>query len=198
MTVLKTNGGFRILAKSPKRPPLMVITPDSMPPLQVSSQAKVANLNADLLDGLDAGQLAVPAGAVMFFDGTVCPRGWSAFEAARGRTVVGLRAGGTPAGVGGSALPDLGVVTAAEGGGHSHVWSIFEWGTKAWKTWQPGGDLELLMDWGDGMDNAGSGYYPLAPPAGGSGTSLYSTAAVVGHTHTVDMPYVQLLACVKN
>jgi hypothetical protein len=32
----------------------MVYTPDSIPPLQVSSQAKVANLNADLLDGADS------------------------------------------------------------------------------------------------------------------------------------------------
>ena len=54
MTVLKTNGGFRILAKSPKRPPLMIYSPDSMPPLQVSSKAKVRNLNADLLDGMDS------------------------------------------------------------------------------------------------------------------------------------------------
>jgi hypothetical protein len=54
MTVLKTNGGFRILAKNPKRPPLMIYTPDSMPPLDVSSQAKVDNLNVDLLDGLDS------------------------------------------------------------------------------------------------------------------------------------------------
>jgi len=54
MTVLKSNGGLRILAKNPKRPPLMVYTPDSMPPLQVSSKARVANLNADLLDGLNA------------------------------------------------------------------------------------------------------------------------------------------------
>ena len=55
MTVLKTNGGFRILAKALKRPPLMVFTPDSTPPpLQVSSQAKADNLKADLLDGFDA------------------------------------------------------------------------------------------------------------------------------------------------
>jgi len=54
MTVLKSNGGLRILAKNPKRPPLMIYTSDNMPPLQVSSKAKVANLNADLLDGLDS------------------------------------------------------------------------------------------------------------------------------------------------
>ena len=54
MTVLKTNGGFRILAKDPKRPPLMIYSPDSMPPLDVSSTAKVENLNVDLLDGMDS------------------------------------------------------------------------------------------------------------------------------------------------
>ena len=54
MTVLKSDGGFRILAKNPKRPPLMIYSPDSMPPLDVSSKAKVENLNVDLLDGLDS------------------------------------------------------------------------------------------------------------------------------------------------
>jgi hypothetical protein len=61
MTVLKTNGGFRILAKNPKRPPLMIYTPDSMPPLDVSSTARVDNLNADLLDALDSTAFS-PAG----------------------------------------------------------------------------------------------------------------------------------------
>jgi hypothetical protein len=69
MTVLKTNGGFRILAKNPKRPPLMIYTPDGMPPLEVSSKAKVENLNADLVDGLNASafvrasQLVLPVAA---------------------------------------------------------------------------------------------------------------------------------------
>jgi hypothetical protein len=57
MTVLKTNGGFRILAKNPARPPLMIYSPNSMPPLEVTSKAKVTNLNADLLDGSDVGQV---------------------------------------------------------------------------------------------------------------------------------------------
>jgi hypothetical protein len=228
MTVLKTNGGFRILAKNPKRPPLMVYTPDSVPPLDVSSQAKVANLNVDLLDGLDASafsrvvhahddryytetesnarflqvtdasQLAVPSGAIMYFDATLCPRGWTVYEPARGRFVSGLPAGGTPGGVSGPALSDLGTVTATAGGVHNHVWSIFEGGTRAWKTFLPDG-VQLLIDWGDGIDNAGSGIYPLAPEIGaGSGQSVYYTATGGGHTHAVDMPYVQLLACKKD
>ena len=73
MTVLKTNGGFRILAKNPKRPPLMVYTPDSMPPFDVSSTAKVQNLNVDLLDGLDSSAFS-PAGS---------PPGWPRANGAR-------------------------------------------------------------------------------------------------------------------
>jgi hypothetical protein len=61
MTVLKTNGAFMILAKNPKRLPLRAYTPDSMPPLDVSSTARVDNLNADLLDGMDCA-LRTPAG----------------------------------------------------------------------------------------------------------------------------------------
>ena len=54
MTVLKTNGGFRINAKNPVRPPLGVWSPDTMPPLEVTSTARVDNFNADLLDGMDS------------------------------------------------------------------------------------------------------------------------------------------------
>jgi hypothetical protein len=77
MTVLKSNGGFRILAKNPARPPLMVYTPDSMAPFQISSAAKVDNLNADLLDGLDSSafveavDLTGPRGASASGNGSV-------------------------------------------------------------------------------------------------------------------------------
>ena len=77
MTVLKTNGGFRILAKNPVRPPLMIYSPDGMPPLQVTSTAKVTNLNADMVDGVNASafvrksQLTMPVAAYSGGDQTV-------------------------------------------------------------------------------------------------------------------------------
>jgi hypothetical protein len=84
MTVLKSNGGFRILAKSPKRPPLMVFTPDEVAPLSVSSSALVTNLNADMVDGLDASTLAqvhspVVVPAVEFVPTVQDELGFSAF-----------------------------------------------------------------------------------------------------------------------
>src|SRR4051794_33055038 len=42
--------------------------------------------------GVDA---VAPAGAVMFFDLASCPDGWSSFDSARGRYLVGLPSGGT-------------------------------------------------------------------------------------------------------
>jgi hypothetical protein len=55
-------------------------------------------------DGADGA--GVPAGAVAFFDLPACPAGWSAFDAARGRYVVGLPNGGALAATVGTALAD--------------------------------------------------------------------------------------------
>jgi hypothetical protein len=47
-----------------------------------------------------------PAGAVMFFDLAACPAGWTAFDAARGRSLVGLTDGGSLGAAVGTALSD--------------------------------------------------------------------------------------------
>lgn len=49
----------------------------------------------------------VPSGSVVMFNGAACPEGWSEVVAARGRTLVGLPAGGTVAGIAGSAFSNL-------------------------------------------------------------------------------------------
>ena len=46
----------------------------------------------------------VPSTAVMFFNNTVCPSGWTAISAAQGRYLVGLPTSGTLAGTTGTAL----------------------------------------------------------------------------------------------
>jgi len=46
----------------------------------------------------------IPAGAVMFFNLSSCPSGWSELTAARGRYIVGLLSGGTLAGTVGNAF----------------------------------------------------------------------------------------------
>lgn len=51
-----------------------------------------------------AASVAIPTGAVMPFNLTSCPSGWSDYTAASGRYIVGLPSGGTLAGTTGTAL----------------------------------------------------------------------------------------------
>jgi hypothetical protein len=157
--------------------------------------------NADRVDGKHASQLAVPSGAVMFFNRATCPSGWSEYTPARGRTVVGLQPGGTLAGLKGSAFTNLETPTAT-GGTHNHLWAFYDQTGKSWKSLTASGQVQLMYDHdSDGISNAGSGVYPIAPystDATGSGIREYYTTLSGDHTHTVDMPYVQLLACRKT
>lgn len=59
----------------------------------------------------------IPSGAVMFFDLTACPAGWSELVQARGRYLVALNPGGTLRGTAGTALADL---ENRPAGGHDH------------------------------------------------------------------------------
>ncbi|MGE0788106.1 MAG: hypothetical protein AB7S26_20715 [Sandaracinaceae bacterium] len=77
---------------------------------------------------------AVPSGAIMYFNASTCPAGWTEVTAARGRTIVGLAgSAGTVGGTVGVALTDrenrghthttsLSTVTTASAGGHVHQW----------------------------------------------------------------------------
>lgn len=66
---------------------------------------------------------------------------------------------------------------------HKHAWAHFENATKVWNTWDGNGGWLNLVDWGDGMDSAGSGTYPLA--FDGSSRDLFTTNNT--HNHTVDI-----------
>lgn len=66
------------------------------------------------INDLEAG--TTPTGAVMFFDGTECPEGWSELEAARGRAVVGLNgSAATLLGEVGTGLGDLSTPSHSHG-----------------------------------------------------------------------------------
>jgi len=54
VTRLNTRGGLRIDNFKPGNPALILNTVEATPPMQVSSTGLVSNLNADLLDGLEA------------------------------------------------------------------------------------------------------------------------------------------------
>ena len=57
---LRANGKLNsaIVASSSAKTPISIVGPAGQPPLAVNSSVKVTNLNADLLDGLNATQLA--------------------------------------------------------------------------------------------------------------------------------------------
>src|SRR3954471_11690792 len=136
--------------------------------------------------GVDA---VAPAGAVMFFDLAACPDGWSSFDAAQGRYLVGLPAGGTAGAAVGTALSDQ---ENRPTGQHTH--GVIDPG----HFHAVGYDTEQLANTGNtiggtriqGGSNSGSENSDLAF----TGISIAAAGAVPG----TNAPYLQLVACRKN
>jgi hypothetical protein len=136
--------------------------------------------------GVDA---VAPAGAVMYFDLPACPAGWTSFDAAGGRYLVGLPAGGTAGAAVGTALSDqenrpTGQHThGVTDPGHFHAVQY---------------DTEQLANTGNtiggtrmqGGTNSGSENSDLAF----TGITIQSAGAVAG----TNAPYLQLLVCRKG
>jgi len=161
----------------------------------------------------------IPTGAVVSFDRNSCPAGWHTFARGQGRTVVGLNPGGTLAARIGAKLGDKEVrkhnhkvdppaqFTNATGQ-HSHVWATYNDGQFS----ASGGGGAEFVAWSDGMDSAGTGFYPLALDFKGSPqtTTFFNTSQSGNHAHAVDIeeetstatgnrfPYIQLLMCEKD
>ena len=142
--------------------------------------------------GADA---VAPGGAVMFFDLAACPAGWTAFDAARGRTLVGLNNGGTRGGTAGTPLGDLedrAVGQHAHGitdPGHGHSLR---------------GHNGSLRVPGIAISVAGRSLIDtVVPPSNGvlTGVVPATTGVTVDPSGSVpgtNAPYVQLLACRKD
>jgi hypothetical protein len=136
--------------------------------------------------GVDA---VAPSGAVMYFDLAACPDGWSSFDAARGRYLVGLTSGGTAGAAVGIAL--LNQENRAVG---QHTHSVIDPG----HVHAVGYDTEQLANTGNtiggtrmqGGSNSGSENSEVAT----TGISIGFTGGVAG----TNAPYLQLLACRKG
>lgn len=189
------------------------------------------------------------SGAVMHFALPQCPPGWSELTDARGRTIIGLPENGTLSGVSGVPMSDLAtrqhnhmvtttpLATSAFAshshsvGSHStttdthnHRWTRWNGTLKDWISWNFSGGEFTITNWNDGMDQAGSGIYPIAASSSGT-TTIYTdqdshshsinslnTGSSGGHAHNVPsstvstgtagsdptLPYIQLLTCIKN
>jgi len=126
----------------------------------------------------------VPSTAVMFFNNTACPSGWTAISAAQGRYLVGLPTSGTLAGTTGTAL------TNGENrsvGQHNH--SITD----------PGHTHTFLHRTDTGCFAGCSGFAwieTLSMDSGSSPTGI--SVNLSGSTAGTNAPYIQFLVCQKD
>ena len=128
---------------------------------------------------------SMPSGMVSSFNKKACPAGWKKYANARGRVVVGLQIGGTLGGLNGVPLADL------ENKLHNHSWGYFNDTDKRWVSYGSDSSSTIIVDWGDGIGDVESGYYPLARHDT-TGAGAYYTSKSIPSS-----PYVQLLYCEK-
>jgi hypothetical protein len=137
------------------------------------------------VNGVDA---VAPAGAVMYFDLASCPAGWTSFDVARGRYLVGLPAGGVAGATVGTALlnqenrPTGQHTHAVIDPGHVHVVDY---------------DTEQLANTG----NTIGGTKIFGTNDGHANSQLAFTGisiANAGGTPGTNAPYLQLQVCRKN
>ncbi len=126
----------------------------------------------------------VPTGAVMHFNLSSCPSGWSSLVAAEGRYMVGLPSGGSLGASVGNALTNL---ENREVGRHTHVVN------------DPGHAHGIEQIVGTGGVNWGISRNPSGTTFNDSSTE--STGIVLSNTGDINgtnAPYLQLLVCEKD
>jgi hypothetical protein len=138
---------------------------------------------------------SAPSGAIMFFDLGTCPSGWTAYENARGRYLVGMNNGGT-LGVGvGNALSDL---ENRPVGQHSHGV------TDPGHTHTINGSGSSLQVPNAIVSFNGRGTMSTLPGATSAFTTGINPATTgitidpAGSVAGTNAPFVQLLACQKD
>lgn len=161
------------------------------------TDAKIAGMSSSKLSGalpaLNGSALtgisAVPSGMIAFFAAASCPSGWSEYTALRGRTLLGLPAGGTVAGTYATALGNLGTSAITNVPAHTHTYSA--------TTDNPGGHTHdgSSLATGSAGTHDHNMHYNLSGPSGGSswsyvGDNSYPTSNLPiddagAHTHPI-------------
>lgn len=128
---------------------------------------------------------AVPTGAVMFFNLSSCPSGWTDYSSAQGRYLVGKLPGGTLGATVGTAF----TVDQENRPVGQHAHSITDLGhIHSVDTWSPG----TGADRGNNLTNQAQ--RPINTASAVTGISVNATGTTVG----TNAPYIQLLACQKS
>jgi len=142
---------------------------------------------------------SIPSGAVMSFNLSTCPSGWSEFTSGRGRYIVGLPSGGTLASATGTALTNLENRAA---GSHVHgLHTADDYGPPTGERiplgYKNNGGHLIITDYGRADQNV---------------KATSTATAVIGNTETgtvyipngsplisgTNAPYIQLLTCQKD
>lgn len=140
-------------------------------------------------DGAKGSDAFVPAGAIVYFNLSSCPAGWTNFVNGQGRYIVGLNPGGTLA---------LQVGTALANGGNRPV------GQHTHAVIDPGHvhsvpfDTEMLANQGNTI---GGTKQSGGTDSGNKNSALAHTGITIANSGTVagtNAPYVQMLACRKT
>jgi hypothetical protein len=179
-------------------------TPSATLDVNGDLKARTANINGDLSaaslrfpDGTTQATAAPPAGAVIAFDLSACPAGWTEYAQARGRFIRGIDRSGQnidPDGqrsLGGTqedAIQNITGSISGVAGANNKAW---DWG------FRPGtsGAFNVPMTL-DQYNCCGSGVYK---PTGGIGSTANFDASRVVRTATENRPKnVALLYCRKN
>jgi len=147
------------------------------------------------LPGADGSGGVAPSGAVMFFDLGSCPAGWTAYNNARGRYLVGMNTGGTLGVTVGTALSDqqnraVGAHShGVTGPGHAHAIN--------------GSGASLQVPNAILSFNGRGPISSVAAAPNASTTGIMPSASGIsinaaGGTGGTTAPYVQLLPCQKD
>src|SRR3954447_25501689 len=138
--------------------------------------------------GAPGADAVAPSGAVMFFDLASCPSGWSAWDQARGRYLVGTPSGGTGGATVGTALSDQ---ENRPTGQHTH--GVNDPG----HLHGVGYDTEMVANVGNtigGTQLVGSNSNVENTSTAFTGITIQPAGLVPG----TNAPYVQVLACRKG
>jgi|SRR5579859_567334 len=169
-----------------------VNTPNPGATLDVTGNIKIADgtqgpgkvLTSDAAGAASWQSVGIPSGAVMFFNLTGCPAGWTELTAAQGRYIVALPASGTLGGTDGTPLSNL---EDRPVGQHSH-------------TITDPGHTHSYINNGINQFYCGSNY--CQTQYGATQTTSSSTTGITinpaGTVAGTNAPYIQLLVCQKN
>ncbi|MDE2188128.1 MAG: hypothetical protein KGJ35_00160 [Patescibacteria group bacterium] len=147
------------------------------------------NGNASWASAGGSGSGSIPSGAIMAFDLSTCPTGWSTYTAAYGRTIIGSGPATTATIGGRTTTVTSAYANGATGGSEKHTLSVAELPIFTVTT-----NLPIKIQFGSG----GGGPWSDVYGDGQGGMNFTSKAVGGGQAHSIMQPYIAELYCRKD